>query len=125
VLKQVAGGEKLFGMVVDFMAIREKAKGAPVAFVFPKEGVSAIGEPVAILKSTKNAEAARAFLAFLLSSEGAGARAQAGLYPGASPGSAAGGLSRAARTSADGLRSGAGAGRGEGNTRRFSDIFGP
>ena len=27
VLKQVAGGEKLFGMVVDFMAIREKAEG--------------------------------------------------------------------------------------------------
>src|SRR5258707_804961 len=39
VLKQVAGGEKLFGMMVDFMAIREKAKGAPVAFVFPQEGV--------------------------------------------------------------------------------------
>jgi iron(III) transport system substrate-binding protein len=70
VLKQVAGGEKLFGMVVDFMAIREKAKGAPVAFVFPKEGVSAIGEPVAILKSTKNPDAARAFIAFLLSRDG-------------------------------------------------------
>lgn len=70
VLKQVAGGEKLFGMVVDFMAIREKAKGAPVAFVFPKEGVSAIGEPVAILKSTKNPDAARAFIAFLLSKDG-------------------------------------------------------
>lgn len=70
VLKQVAGGEKLFGMIVDFMAIREKAKGAPVAFVFPKEGVSAIGEPVAILKSTKNPDAARAFVAFLLSKEG-------------------------------------------------------
>src|SRR5262249_34562686 len=70
VLRQVAGGEKLFGMVVDFMAIREKAKGAPIAFVFPKEGVSAIGEPVAILKSTKNPAAARAFVAFLLSRDG-------------------------------------------------------
>lgn len=70
VLKQVAGGEKLFGMVVDFMAIREKAKGAPIAFVFPKEGVSAISEPVAILDSTKNPDAARAFVAFLLSKDG-------------------------------------------------------
>lgn len=70
VLKQVAGGEKLFGMVVDFMAIREKAKGAPVAFVFPKEGVSAIGEPVAILKTSKNPQAARAFISFLLSKDG-------------------------------------------------------
>ena len=47
-----------------------ETKGAPVAFVFPKEGVSAIGEPVAILKSTRNPEAARAFVAFLLSREG-------------------------------------------------------
>ena len=53
VLKQVAGGEKLYGMVVDFLPIREKAKGAPVEFVFPEEGVSAISEPVAILASTR------------------------------------------------------------------------
>jgi len=70
VLRQVAGGEKLFGVIVDFMAIREQAKGAPIAFVFPKEGVSSIGEPVAILKSTSNPGAARAFVAFLLSREG-------------------------------------------------------
>ncbi len=38
ILKQVAGGEKLYGMIVDFMPIREKAKGAPVEFVFPAEG---------------------------------------------------------------------------------------
>ncbi|MBP0650250.1 ABC transporter substrate-binding protein, partial [Mycobacterium tuberculosis] len=30
VLKAVAGGEKLYGFIVDFMPIREKAKGAPV-----------------------------------------------------------------------------------------------
>jgi iron(III) transport system substrate-binding protein len=70
VLKQVAGGEKLYGMVVDFLPIREKAKGAPVEFVFPEEGVSAISEPVAILSSTQNPEAAKAFVDFLLSREG-------------------------------------------------------
>lgn len=70
VLRQVATGEKLFGMIVDFMPIREKAKGAPVEFVFPKEGVSAVTEPVAILSTTKNAVAARAFIDFLLSKEG-------------------------------------------------------
>lgn len=70
VLKQVAGGEKLFGMIVDFMAIRERAKGAPIAFVFPKEGVSAISEPVAILKTSKNPTAAKTFIDFLLSKEG-------------------------------------------------------
>ena len=70
ILRHVAGGEKMFGMIVDFMPIREKAKGSPVDFVFPKEGVSMIGEPVAILKTTKNDKAARAFVDFLLSPEG-------------------------------------------------------
>ncbi|WP_245415477.1 ABC transporter substrate-binding protein [Hoeflea marina] len=70
VLKQVAGGEKLYGMIVDFLPIREKAKGAPVEFVFPMEGVSAISEPVAILASTQNPEAAQAFVDFLISKEG-------------------------------------------------------
>lgn len=70
ILRQVATGEKLYGMIVDFMPIREKAKGAPVEFVFPSEGVSAVGEPVAILKSTKNPEAAKAFVDFLISREG-------------------------------------------------------
>jgi iron(III) transport system substrate-binding protein len=70
ILKSVAGGEKLYGMIVDFMPIREKAKGAPVEFVFPKEGVSAVSEPVAIVNGTKNPEAAKAFVDFLLSREG-------------------------------------------------------
>jgi len=70
VLKQVAGGQKLYGVIVDYMPIREKAKGAPIEFVFPKEGVSAVSEPVAILKTTKNPEAARAFVDFLISKEG-------------------------------------------------------
>jgi len=70
ILRQVATGEKLYGMIVDFMPIREKAKGAPVEFVFPSEGVSAVSEPVAILKNTKNPEAAKAFIDFVLSKEG-------------------------------------------------------
>jgi iron(III) transport system substrate-binding protein len=81
VLKQVAGGEKLFGMIVDFMPIREKAKGAPVEFVFPADGVSAIGEPVAILSSTKNPEAAKAFIDFLLSRDGQELAAKQGYIP--------------------------------------------
>lgn len=70
ILRQVATGEKLYGMIVDFMPIREKAKGAPVEFVFPAEGVSAVSEPVAILKGTKNPEAAKAFVDFLISKDG-------------------------------------------------------
>lgn len=70
VLKAVSGGDKLFGMIVDYMPIREKAKGAPVEFVFPKEGVSAVTEPIAILSTAKNPEAAKAFVDFILSEEG-------------------------------------------------------
>jgi iron(III) transport system substrate-binding protein len=125
VLKQVAGGEKLYGMIVDFMAIREKAKGAPVAFVFPKEGVSAIGEPVAILKSTKNPAAARALVSFLLSKDGQELALKQGYAP-AHPQVAlpAGFPARdtiklmpfdPAKALAD----------AKDNTRRFSDIFGP
>ena len=68
--KAVAGGEKLYGMVVDFVPIRAKAKGSPVEFVFPESGVSAVTEPVAILSTARNPEAAMAFVDFLLSVEG-------------------------------------------------------
>lgn len=81
VLKAVAGGEKLYGMVVDFLPIREKAKGAPVDFVFPKEGVSAISEPVAILSNTQNPEAAKVFIDFLISKEGQELAASQGYMP--------------------------------------------
>lgn len=70
VLKSVASGEKAYGVVVDYMPIREKAKGAPVEFVFPKEGVSAVTEPAAILASTKHAENARKFIDYVLSEKG-------------------------------------------------------
>jgi iron(III) transport system substrate-binding protein len=125
VLKQVAGGEKLYGMIVDFMAIREKAKGAPVAFVFPKEGVSAIGEPVAILKSTKNPAAARALVSFLLSKDGQELALKQGYAP-AHPQVALPAGFPARDTiklmSFDPAKALADA---KDNTRRFSDIFGP
>ncbi|MBO6757489.1 MAG: ABC transporter substrate-binding protein [Roseibium sp.] len=68
--KAVAGGEKLYGFVVDFLPIRNMLDGAPVEFVFPEEGVSAVTEPVAILSTAQNPDAAKAFVDFLLSEEG-------------------------------------------------------
>jgi len=70
ILKAVAGGQTAYGVIVDYLPIREAAKGSPVKFVFPTEGVSAVTEPVAILKTAKNPEAAKAFVDFLLSEEG-------------------------------------------------------
>lgn len=70
VLKAVAAGEKPYGILVDFMAMRAKAEGSPVDFVFPPEGVPAVTEPVAILSTAKNAEEGKKFVDFILSSKG-------------------------------------------------------
>ena len=70
VLTAIASGAKPYGVLVDYLAIREKAKGSPVEFVFPAEGVSMVTEPVAILKDSKNQELARKFVDFVLSEEG-------------------------------------------------------
>ncbi|MGS4944963.1 ABC transporter substrate-binding protein [Meridianimarinicoccus sp. RP-17] len=81
VQQAVAGGEKLYGMVVDFLPIRAAAAGAPVGFVFPEEGVSYVTEPVAILSSAANPEAAKAFVDFILSREGQELAAAQGYLP--------------------------------------------
>ena len=70
VLTAVATGEKSYGILVDFMAFNAKAKGSPIDFIFPAEGNPAVTEPVAILKTTQNPAAARAFVDFILSDEG-------------------------------------------------------
>ncbi len=81
VLKAVAGGEKLYGFLVDFLAIREAAAGAPIQFVFPTEGVSAVSEPVAILANTTNPDTAKAFVDFLISESGQQVAADMGYLP--------------------------------------------
>ncbi len=70
VLTAIASGAKPYGVLVDYLAIREKAKGSPVEFVFPTEGVSMVTEPVAILKDSENKELAQKFVDFVLSEEG-------------------------------------------------------
>jgi len=69
VIEAVARGEKAYGIIIEYMAFNAKAKGSPVDFVFPEEGVSAITQPVAILKASRNAEAAKAFVDWQLSLE--------------------------------------------------------
>ena len=79
--KAIAGGEKLYGFVVDFLPIRESVKGAPVAFVFPEEGVSAVSEPAAILSTAQNPDAAKAFIDFVISEQGQQLAADMGYLP--------------------------------------------
>ena len=81
VFQSVAGGEKMYGIVVDFLPIREAAAGSPVEFVFPEEGVSAVTEPVAIMAGTDAPDAARRFVDFLLSTQGQELAASQGYLP--------------------------------------------
>ncbi|MEM7709968.1 MAG: ABC transporter substrate-binding protein, partial [Pseudomonadota bacterium] len=81
VFRAVAGGEKMYGIVVDFLPIREAAAGSPVEFVFPEEGVSAVTEPVAIMAGTDAPDAAKRFVDFLLSPEGQQLAADQGYLP--------------------------------------------
>ncbi|WP_295532720.1 ABC transporter substrate-binding protein [uncultured Thioclava sp.] len=79
--KAVASGEKPYGVLVDFLALRAKAQGSPVDFVFPKEGVSYVTEPVAIMAGTKHMDAAQKFVDFLLSKDGQKLVANMGYIP--------------------------------------------
>ena len=81
VMQAVAGAERAFGIAIDYLPIREAARGAPVRFVFPEDGVSAITEPAAILSTTRNAPAAIAFMDFLLSRQGQELASRQGFLP--------------------------------------------
>ena len=110
VLRQVAGGEKLFGMIVDFMPIREKAKGAPVEFVFPARGRlggQRAGRDPEIDPEPRSRQGLRRFPAV---ARRPGTRARSmGYVPALADDRRAGGLSRPGRDQADALRSGGGA----------------
>jgi iron(III) transport system substrate-binding protein len=81
VVEAVARGEKAYGIIIEYMAFNAKAKGSPVDFVFPKEGVSIITQPVAILKTAKNLEAAKAFVDWQLSEKAQVQSVGQGYYP--------------------------------------------
>jgi iron(III) transport system substrate-binding protein len=81
VIEAVARGEKAYGVIIEYMAFNAQWKGSPVNFVFPREGVSAITQPVAILKTAKNVEAARAFVDWQLSEEAQHQSVAQGYFP--------------------------------------------
>ena len=81
VLAAVANGEADYGIIIDFMPLNAAAEGSPVAFVFPDEGVTAVTEPVAILATAQNVEAAQAFVNWQLSEEGQRFHVEQGYLP--------------------------------------------
>ena len=81
VIEAVARGEKAYGVIIEYMAFNAQWKGSPVSFVFPREGVTAITQPVAILKTARNVEAARAFVDWQLSEEAQHQSVSQGYFP--------------------------------------------
>ncbi len=81
VMEAVSGGQKGYGMVVDYLAIRAKKDGAPVEFIYPGEGVPVITEPVGIVKGTEEEDMAKGFVDFILSEEGQKLQSELGYAP--------------------------------------------
>ena len=81
VFKAVASGEKPYGVLVDYMALRAKAEGSPIDFVFPAEGATYVTEPVAIMADAANRADAETFVDFVLSEEGQELVARMGYIP--------------------------------------------
>jgi iron(III) transport system substrate-binding protein len=70
VITAIAGGEKAYGLVVDYMALRAKKQGSPVDFAYAKEGATIVTEPIAIVKKENINPNAKIFVDFVLSEDG-------------------------------------------------------
>jgi iron(III) transport system substrate-binding protein len=68
----VAAGEYVVGISFEYRANREKARGAPIDLVFPKEGLGWDLEAIGIHKGTKNMAAAQKLLDWAISDEAMG-----------------------------------------------------
>lgn len=67
---KVGAGEYDVCIGVDYIAKDLIRQGSPVGFVYPASGMSLVSSPIAIIKSTKNFEAAKLLYDYILSLEG-------------------------------------------------------
>lgn len=67
--KQAASGETPIGISFAFRGAKSKAKGAPLEIILPSEGVGWDMEATAIIKGTKNLEAAQKLVDFTVTKE--------------------------------------------------------
>ena len=70
VAQSVAAGTQPVGVVVDYLVRELAAAGSPIAVSYPSEGVPYVSQPAGIFAGTDEAEAAQAFVDFLVSEEG-------------------------------------------------------
>jgi iron(III) transport system substrate-binding protein len=69
-LTKIISGEAPVGIVTDNGVRAAKAKGSPVEMIYPTDGAIPVTEPVGIVAGTKNLDAAKAFVDFVLSPDG-------------------------------------------------------
>ncbi|OBX09945.1 iron ABC transporter substrate-binding protein [Gallibacterium salpingitidis] len=80
VVDDTASGDLLASLAVDYITNDKIKKGAELKLVYPKE-MLVIPSPAAIFKGTKNKEAAKKFIDFLLSEDAQKIIAQEGTLP--------------------------------------------
>ena len=66
----LAGKEFGAAMTLDYIVAGLIKKGAPLAMIWPEDGVISVPSPIAIIKGTKNLDASKAFVDYVLSREG-------------------------------------------------------
>lgn len=69
VLAKLASGEVAVASIVDFFVRHAKDEGSPVDTVWPSEGAVLVPTPVAIVRGTASADAARAFVNYLYTAD--------------------------------------------------------
>jgi iron(III) transport system substrate-binding protein len=68
--RKIAGGEYKGGIGLDYTVRKMNAKGSPIQFVYPKGGTVTWGSPIAIFKDSKQKDAAKKFIDFVVSPQG-------------------------------------------------------
>ena len=78
---KVGSGEWDMSIAVDYIAKDQIKQGSPVGFVYPASGASIVASPIAVVKGTKNLEAAKILYDYILSLEGQKVLVEANTIP--------------------------------------------
>jgi iron(III) transport system substrate-binding protein len=70
VVNKAAAGEYKVSIGVDYIARTVMAQGSTIGFVYPDNDIPIIESPIAIIKNTKNPEAAKLLYDYIISEEG-------------------------------------------------------
>ena len=70
VVNKVGSGEYMVSIGVDYIARSAIASGATLGFIYPEKDIPIIQSPIAIIKNSKNLDAAKALYDYIISEDG-------------------------------------------------------